>query len=286
MDINENHKIKIYEEENQNRLLGEMLDINENWIIPNPKKIIWKEFCGENHLSEKFMEKYIQYIDFESVCRYQKLSEEFIEKYKNKVDWRNISKYQSLTEEFIEKYKDKVDWYYICSHQIMSEEFMDKMHDYLIIDNVIIKHKKLKEWFIDKYLDDMNIFTLLINQRLKINYIFKLMKKINFKIYSEEEIMRCLLEKQKVNEQFIIEYIDIMDKYSLCWPSIACDQKLSEEFMDKYSDKLEWSYIARHQKFSLEFYNKHIEKFKGAHKHLMLRYNYKIKKWYDVSLEV
>lgn len=263
MDINENHKIKIYEEENQNRLLGEMLDINENWIIPNPKKIIWKEFCRDNILTEGFMEKYIQYIDFES-----------------------ISRYQSLSEEFIEKYKDKVDWYYICSHQIMSEEFMDKMYDYLIIDKVIIKHKKLKEWFIDKYLDDINIITLVINQRLKLNYIFQLMKKINFKIYSEEEVMRWILEKQKVNEKFIIEYIDLMDKYNICWPLIVKYQKLSENFMDKYSDKLNWSYIARHQKFSLKFYNNYIEKFKGSYQHLMLRYNWKIKKWYNYNLEV
>ena len=37
---------------------------------------------------------------------YQKLSEEFIEKHADEVNWNNISKYQKLSEEFIERYTD------------------------------------------------------------------------------------------------------------------------------------------------------------------------------------
>jgi len=67
-----------------------------------------------------------------------KLSEQFIEKYKDKVDWNRISECQELSEKFIEKYKDKVNWYYISKHQKLSTEFiikhMDKITEY-IFDN-------------------------------------------------------------------------------------------------------------------------------------------------------
>ena len=36
------------------------------------------------------------------------MSEGFIEKYQNKLEWRYISIYQKLSEEFIEKYEDKI----------------------------------------------------------------------------------------------------------------------------------------------------------------------------------
>jgi hypothetical protein len=56
----------------------------------------------------------------------QKLSESFIEKYKDKVDWSRVSLYQKLSEDFIEKYEDKVDWYCIFKYQKLSPEFKEK----------------------------------------------------------------------------------------------------------------------------------------------------------------
>lgn len=43
---------------------------------------------------------------------YQTLSEKFIEKYENKVDWNYILECQNLSELFIEKYKDIIIWIY------------------------------------------------------------------------------------------------------------------------------------------------------------------------------
>lgn len=89
-----------------------------------------------------------------------------------------------------------------------------------------------------------------------------------------------ICEKDKLTEGFITKYKDYVD-----WYYISEKQKLSESFIEKYEDYLDWRWIARHQKFSLEFYNKHIDRFLGNTQHLMLRFNYKIQKWYDHSLE-
>jgi len=66
------------------------------------------------------------------------LSEKFIEKYSDKVNWVLISKYQKLSEKFIEKYKDKVNWKYISEHQKLSKSFIEKHKDKLNLD--LIEH--------------------------------------------------------------------------------------------------------------------------------------------------
>lgn len=40
----------------------------------------------------------------------QTLSEDFIEKFQDKVDWERISYHQILSEAFLRKFQDKVDW--------------------------------------------------------------------------------------------------------------------------------------------------------------------------------
>ena len=90
-------------------------------------------------LSEGYIEKHSEEIDWYWVSEYQKLSERIIEKYKDKVDWCWVSSCQKLSEEFIEKYSDKVDWNYISRCQILSEGFIEKHKDK--IENVEIQLK-------------------------------------------------------------------------------------------------------------------------------------------------
>ncbi len=65
---------------------------------------------------------------------YQKLSEGFIEKHKDNVNWKFISKNQALSEPFIEKNVDRVDWYYVSKYQKLSEIFIEKHKYNLDID--------------------------------------------------------------------------------------------------------------------------------------------------------
>ncbi len=65
------------------------------------------------------------------IIKRYKLSESFIEKYANKVDWTIISEYQKLSERFIEKYAHKVHWSYISIYQDLSEGFIERNKDRL-----------------------------------------------------------------------------------------------------------------------------------------------------------
>mgnify|MGYP002260200393 CR=1 FL=1 len=61
-------------------------------------------------LSEDFIRRNKDVVDWETVSQYQILSEPFVEEFKDRVSWRHISKYQNLSETFIHKHANKVDW--------------------------------------------------------------------------------------------------------------------------------------------------------------------------------
>jgi len=63
---------------------------------------------------------------------HQELSEEFIEKFKDKVNWSAISIYQKLSEEFIERHADKVDWFHILNSQKHLSDKFKKKHAWRI----------------------------------------------------------------------------------------------------------------------------------------------------------
>src|SRR5574343_646664 len=60
---------------------------------------------------------------------------------------------------------------------------------------------------------------------------------------------------QKLSESFIDKYSDKLD-----WDYISEYQKLSEEFIEKHKDKVNWGYISKYQKLSEEFIEKHYYK--------------------------
>ena len=56
--------------------------------------------------------------DYDSIYTHKYLlSENFIRKFKDEIDWSWVSICQTLSEDFIREFKDKVDWDYIYNHQ-------------------------------------------------------------------------------------------------------------------------------------------------------------------------
>ena len=60
---------------------------------------------------------------------------------------------------------------------------------------------------------------------------------------------------QKLSEEFIEKYIDKVD-----WFYISIFQKLSESFIEKHIDKADWYYISKYQILSESFIEKHSDK--------------------------
>ena len=70
-----------------------------------------------------------------------------------------------------------------------------------------------------------------------------------------------IVEEIKDIEKFFDDYIsksDCIIKY--VWDILSNNQKLSEDFIEKYIDKVDWHYISTYQTLSEEFIEKHIDK--------------------------
>lgn len=94
--------------------------------------IKWVFLLTYIRLGEDFIEEFLEIIeenDYMSVlCIYQSLSEDFIKRHKDQVDWNAISRYQVLSEEFIEEFRSKLDWDYIS----LCQPYVNPKHPFLI----------------------------------------------------------------------------------------------------------------------------------------------------------
>src|SRR3712207_9309191 len=70
----------------------------------------WNKISTLNGLTEEFMDKYQDQLNWGYICQTQKLSENFMRNHENKMVWNFVSKYQTLTESFINDYQNKLNW--------------------------------------------------------------------------------------------------------------------------------------------------------------------------------
>jgi hypothetical protein len=79
----------------------------------------------------------------------------------------------------------------------------------------------------------------------------------NIHLFDERD-WEHICANQKLSEKFIEKYSD-----KVCWESICCNQNLSECFIEKHMpelDSITWDYISYYQILSEEFIRKHIHK--------------------------
>lgn len=94
-------------------------------------------------LPYKFIEKYYDKLDWDSICSCKHISNKFMDKWKYYINFDIISYSQRLNEEFIDKFKDDLDWYNICRVQKMSEDFIINHIEYISTEG-LVRNKKLK----------------------------------------------------------------------------------------------------------------------------------------------
>ena len=219
--------------------------LNENsWACIS----IWQK------LSEEFIDRHADKLNWFYISCKQRLSEKLIEKHKDKVDWVCISGQQKLSEDFIRRHATDVDWSRICNHQILSEEFIEEFVDRIPNAGVwvlISWGQKLSEAFIERHKDDLDWCSICMYQKLSEDFIRK---------YSDRIIWQGLFTCQKLS-------LDFLDKYfsgaswlpfdTICTAEICKYQELSESFIERHADKVNWSVVGEYQKLSPAFREKH-----------------------------
>ena len=209
-------------------------------------KIFWRDLCTHEELSEEFMIRHADELDWVAVGWNQTLSESFIEKFADKLNWDTICITQILSEEFIEKFSDKVNWATISAIDFLSEEFMARHADQLDWA-ALCRNKLLSEDFIRKYKD--RIVWCEVSSHQKFSYEFfnefwdKLIEYINNIAGRNPNINDAEAEK------IIIECKDLIyddpEEYNCyeIWTSISLMHHFSEHGLEILKDKLNWNYV-------------------------------------------
>jgi len=127
----------------------------KEYYIDNPKKF------------DEIKDNLTDY-DWNYISRYENLSEEFIRKFKNKVNWRNVLAKQKLSKDFIREFHYKIkddltenDWILI-SQKKLNEKFIRKFKDKVYWNYIL--HNKYQKYYSIEFIQDF---------APKMNYYYK-----------------------------------------------------------------------------------------------------------------
>jgi hypothetical protein len=117
--------------------------------------------------------------------------------------------------------------------------------------SILEKYKKRHKFYrinklIQKYKNNLN--KLLFKEQLQEFELEYLIKNFELNINDWESIST----KQKLSEDFIEKYKD-----KVVWINVSINQILSEEFIEEFKNKVDWYFISLYQELSEEFIEKH-----------------------------
>lgn len=135
----------------------------ETYVIQvHDTKEIWRAISKNPNLSEDFIERYTDKLDWASVMQWKQFQGDLLLDKIGKVPFEVISRYQKLTPEFIDDHADVLDWYSLCEYQDLTEELMEKHVDKLNWGQVSL-YQKMSPHFIQKHKDKLNELKLAKN---------------------------------------------------------------------------------------------------------------------------
>lgn len=80
---------------------------------------------SQKNYDEKFLDEVMMELEgydrnwtMSTICRTQKVSEQFLEKWLEEVDWNEVSKNQDFSEDFMRKHKKDLNWVFIKARNI------------------------------------------------------------------------------------------------------------------------------------------------------------------------
>lgn len=225
----------------------------------------WRVVAKIYNLSEEFMERLHDHLNWSDISRNQILTQQFLERNSDKIDWSELElSYlkSEFTEEFIEKHIDKIDLHACFSSQVLSEQFIGKHAKTFSHWNEVLHHQVLSEKFLEKHLDNpffKNAFYVALqSQDLNEEFIEAYFKDpVNF---INIEINRIIIY-QKLSEKFIEKHIGKLTEFGL--HLVAKHQQLSEHFIMKHRNKLDPMVVIENQPLSYKFIKKYAKNYKS-----------------------
>jgi hypothetical protein len=234
-DINKEYLIK-YQVLTENLLLW----MNKNNFDSKYNNLLIKNQILPESLLRKYIENTpIEKIDFYNLALNQNLTDDIIEKYENYFDWDIISREQLLKLQTIVKYNNKINWSLLP---------LNMKTQYLFNDTFILVFQKENIW------DNIGWMDQVTNECLW-----------EFKNLITNKGWLTIIEHKQLSNDNIEDFIkNIMPQINIneseFWDIISINQKLSEEFIEKYQDKIIWESISLFQELSWDIIKKFSKK--------------------------
>ena len=236
-DINIEYLIK-YQVLSENVLLW--MDKNDNEKNSKYNNLLIKYQILPESLLQKYIENTpIEKIDFYNLALNQNLTDDIIEKYEKHFDWDIISQEQLLKLQTIVKYNKKINWSLLP---------FNMKTQYLFNDTFILIFQKENIWDNIGWMDKVTIECLW-----------------GFKNLITNKGWLSIIEHKQLSNDNIEDFINnIMPQLNIneleFWDIISANQKLSEEFIEKYQDKINWESISLFQELSWSILQKFSKK--------------------------
>ena len=121
---------------------------------------------------------------------------------------------------------------------------MRTLEEIIELEGLKTKSKNLKQFFYDKFIRIDKINYTFLNKYPELILYFKNSKKLKLSVL----YWTYISEFQKLSEEFIREFKDKVN-----WHNISENQILSESFIREFQDKVKWSTISKYQNLSESF---------------------------------
>ena len=165
------------------------------------------------NLTPEFIERYIDYWEWDELSRHPNITPEFINKHIDRDwNWIKFSMNINITPEFIDKHIDKKwCWHTLSKHPNITPEFIEKHIDKKWCWHTLSKHPNITPEFIEKHIDKkyINIYQKKNEDEININFVDTIIK--NGKYVNWSNVSR----NRNISMEFIEKYIHNIDFHKL-----------------------------------------------------------------------
>ena len=162
-------------------------------------------------------------------------------------DWRRKSQETDMSEKEIRDHFYDVNWKAISNRQDLTEEFIREFDEELNW-RAISNSQELSKNFIREHADKLNWCGLLQHFKFDVDFLDEMSKHFNAPVIWEN-----IMEYQKLDNHFIDKYADQLLNNVTSAMNLYHKQRLSEDFIRLWKNKVNWVMIIKTQKLSEQF---------------------------------
>ncbi|AEO93639.1 gp380 [Bacillus phage G] len=239
-------------------LVYELEDLQEEpfgFEVENLTPRDWREISSYVELSEEFIRKYHDKLDWDALIESGILNDslvmDFIQYFKYPFQWeRLIISCENLSNEFLIKFRGKFEVEPLFEYQKVSAKLLyyllreSKDRGYiakLALEYQTITPQKIKA--LEKAGESINWYNLSVNSKLS---------KSTLKTFTSSLHWNIMMREKEFSEEELLEFQNFVD-----WNNASEYQKMSKDFILEHSDKINIERLRLNKKVDQEELNKH-----------------------------